>query len=195
MFWVLWETTIGNITHSSAGCHWIYLQSKMYQIIIFDWFHKWERLSKSCVLIHYIQDGKIDLFCTDGFASLVQGKKRSLCHIICLFFYKGCLVKIAGKWCEVKVNSATGFGPEAIAMQSGAFCSYPRGETFFLVPSLDPNDSTVTWKYTSGCVVFTWFPFLDERGQLSSLQVNSVLQNPVQAIWVTRDYVCLFSTY
>ena len=111
------------------------------------------------------------------------------------FFYKGCLVKIAGKWCEIKVNSATGFGPEAIAMQLGAFCSYPRGETFFLVPSLDPNDSTVTWKYTSGSVIFTWFPFLHERGQLSSLQANSILQNPGQAIWVTRDYVCLFSTY
>lgn len=111
------------------------------------------------------------------------------------FFTKVVWSRLLEKWSEIKVNSATGFNPEAIAMQLGAFCSYPWGETFVLVSSLDPNDSTVTWKYTSGSVIFTWFPFLDERGQLSSLQVNSILQNPVQAIWVTRDYVCLFSTY
>ena len=53
------------------------------------------------------------------------------------------------------MNSATGFSPEAIALQLGAFCSYPRSETFFLISSLDPNESTVTWKYTSGSVIFT----------------------------------------
>lgn len=146
-------------------------------------------------MIHYIQEGKIDLSCTGGFASLVQGKKRSLRHIINLFFTKVVWSRLLEEWREIKVNSATGFSPEAIAMQLGAFCSYPWGETFVLVSSLNPNDSTVTWKYTLGSVIFTWFPFLDERGQLSSLQVNSILQNPVQAIWVTRDYVCLFSTY
>lgn len=52
------------------------------------------------------------------------------------FFNQGCLVKIVGKRSEFIANSATGFSPEAIAMQLGAFCSYPRGETFFLVSSL-----------------------------------------------------------
>lgn len=113
--------------------------------------------------------GKIDLSCIGGFASLVQGKKRSLRHIINLFFTKVVWSRLLEEWSEIKVNSATGFSPEAIAMQLGAFCSYPWGETFVLVSSLNPNDSTVTWKYTSGSVIFTWFPFLDERGQLSSL--------------------------
>lgn len=53
------------------------------------------------------------------------------------------------------MNSTPGFSPEAIAMQLGAFCSYRRGETFFLVSSLDPNESTVTWKPTSGSDIFT----------------------------------------